>query len=107
MKIPRLDRDHRDLKTVESDGRRLDLLGDPVVQAAPGDRAFRFSRRYTDEKEVRHVFNVTGSGGILPDEDVPGFRSAVDELARDFKQLSAMLLTVMAFSFYPRWFLSL
>ncbi|XP_076665989.1 uncharacterized protein LOC143367736 [Andrena cerasifolii] len=52
--------------------------------------------KYTDEKEVRHVFNVTGSGGILPDEEVPGFRSAVDELARDFKQLSAMLLTALA-----------
>ncbi|XP_043509372.1 2-oxoglutarate-dependent dioxygenase htyE-like isoform X2 [Frieseomelitta varia] len=50
----------------------------------------------TDEKEARHVFNVTGSGGALPDEEVPGFKSAVDELARDFKQLSAMLLTALA-----------
>lgn len=54
-----------------------------------------FYGRCTDEKEARHVFNVTGSGGILPDEEVPGFKSAVDELTRDFKQLSAMLLTVM------------
>lgn len=52
--------------------------------------------KYTDEKEARHVFNVTGREGPLPDEEVPGFKSAVDELARDFKQLSAMLLTVMS-----------
>ncbi|CAK9808200.1 Proline hydroxylase buaE [Anthophora plagiata] len=52
--------------------------------------------KYTDEKEARHVFNVTGCEGILPDEEVPGFRSAVDELTRDFKQLSAMLLTALA-----------
>ncbi|XP_017883167.1 UPF0676 protein C1494.01-like [Ceratina calcarata] len=52
--------------------------------------------KYTDEKEARHVFNVIGSEGNLPDEEVPGFRSAVDELARDFKQLSAMLLTALA-----------
>lgn len=55
-----------------------------------------YIHRYTDEKEARHVFNVTGRGGPLPDEEVPGFKSAVDELARDFKQLSAMLLTVMS-----------
>ncbi|XP_033299659.1 2-oxoglutarate-dependent dioxygenase htyE isoform X3 [Bombus bifarius] len=52
--------------------------------------------KYTDEKEARHVFNVTGREGPLPDEEVPGFKSAVDELARDFKQLSAMLLTALA-----------
>ncbi|XP_076762734.1 uncharacterized protein LOC143430380 isoform X2 [Xylocopa sonorina] len=49
--------------------------------------------KYTDEKEARHVFNVTGCDGTFPDEEVPGFRSAVEELTRDFKQLSAMLLT--------------
>lgn len=53
--------------------------------------------RYTDEKEARHVFNVIGCEGTLPDEEVPGFRLAVNELARDFKQLSAMLLTVISF----------
>ncbi|PBC29108.1 hypothetical protein APICC_06636 [Apis cerana cerana] len=52
--------------------------------------------KYTDEKEARHVFNVIGCGGTLPDEEVPGFRLAVNELARDFKQLSAMLLTALA-----------
>ncbi|XP_071868308.1 uncharacterized protein isoform X2 [Bombus fervidus] len=52
--------------------------------------------KYADEKEARHVFNVTGRGGPLPDEEIPGFKSAVDELARDFKQLSAMLLTALA-----------
>ncbi|XP_054011663.1 uncharacterized protein LOC128894171 [Hylaeus anthracinus] len=51
---------------------------------------------HTDEKEARHLFNVTGSGGNLPDHEVPNFKSAVDELARDFKQLSAMLLTALA-----------
>ncbi|XP_015588265.1 2-oxoglutarate-dependent dioxygenase htyE [Cephus cinctus] len=49
-----------------------------------------------DDEEARHTFNVTGSGGVLPEAEVPGFRSAVDELARDFKQLSAMLLTALA-----------
>lgn len=53
-------------------------------------------QKSSEEKEARHAFNVTGSGGILPDEEVPGFRSAVEELARDFKQLSAMLLTALA-----------
>lgn len=52
--------------------------------------------RFSDEKEARHAFNVNGSGGSLPDEEVPTFRSAVDELARDFKQLAAMLLTALA-----------
>lgn len=50
----------------------------------------------SDEKEVRHGFNVNGKGQILPDEEVPTFRTAVDELARDFKQLAAMLLTALA-----------
>ncbi|XP_046597590.1 codeine O-demethylase isoform X3 [Neodiprion lecontei] len=49
-----------------------------------------------DEKESRHAFNVTGSGGVLPEKEVPGFRDAVDELARDLKSLSAMLLTTLA-----------
>lgn len=48
------------------------------------------------EEESRHAFNVTGSGGVLPEEEVPGFRLAVEELARDFKQLAVMLLTALA-----------
>jgi len=44
--------------------------------------------------ELRHAFNVTGCGRILPEDEVPGYRSAVDELTRDFKQLATMLLTV-------------
>jgi len=45
--------------------------------------------------ELRHAFNVTGCGRILPEDEVHGFRSAVDELTRDFKQLATMLLTVI------------
>lgn len=52
--------------------------------------------KFTKQKEARHAFNVTGYGGVLPEDEVPGFQSAVDELARDFKQLSAMLLTALA-----------
>lgn len=52
----------------------------------------RFSK--TDEKEVRHSFNICDDKGPLPDPDVPGFSTAVDELSGDFKQLTTMLLTV-------------
>lgn len=45
--------------------------------------------------EFRHAFNVTGYAGTLPEDEVHGFRSAVEELARDFKQLASMLLTVI------------
>lgn len=45
--------------------------------------------------EFRHAFNVTGYEGTLPEDEVHGFRSAVEELARDFKQLASMLLTVI------------
>lgn len=54
-----------------------------------------FIFRYTtDETKTRHEYIVSGNDTALPDEDVPNFRGAVEELARDFKQLSAMLLTV-------------
>lgn len=45
--------------------------------------------------ELRHAYNVTGCGRTLPEDEVNGFRSAVDELTRDFKQLATMLLTVI------------
>ncbi|XP_034938717.1 2-oxoglutarate-dependent dioxygenase htyE [Chelonus insularis] len=50
----------------------------------------------TDEIEARHEFIISGNDTELPDEDVPNFRSAVEELTSDFKQLSAMLLTALA-----------
>lgn len=51
--------------------------------------------RFSDEMELRHAFNVTGCGRTLPEDEVHGFRSAVDDLTRDFKQLATMLLTVI------------
>ncbi|KYM85421.1 hypothetical protein ALC53_04664 [Atta colombica] len=51
------------------------------------------TEKFSDEMELRHAFNVTGCGRILPEDEVPGYRSAVDELTRDFKQLATMLLT--------------
>ncbi|KAK0182009.1 hypothetical protein PV327_000183 [Microctonus hyperodae] len=50
----------------------------------------------TDETKTRHEYIVSGNNTALPDEDVPNFRSAVEELTSDFKQLSAMLLTALA-----------
>ncbi|KAF7991610.1 hypothetical protein HCN44_008981 [Aphidius gifuensis] len=50
----------------------------------------------SEEKESRHEFIVTSIDDALPDEDVPSFRVAVNELTRDFKQLSAMLLTALS-----------
>ncbi|XP_012276000.1 UPF0676 protein C1494.01 [Orussus abietinus] len=47
-------------------------------------------------REPCHAFDVTGSGGALAEAEVPGFASAVEELARDFKQLSLTLLTALA-----------
>ena len=47
-----------------------------------------------EETEVRHSFNVLGSGGALPSEEVTGFGNAVQELSRDLRQLTTMLLTV-------------
>lgn len=52
----------------------------------------------TEETEIRHSFNATGSGESLPEEEVPGFDSAVQELSQDLKQLASMLLTVRLFS---------
>lgn len=51
--------------------------------------------RFSDQMELRHAYNVTGCERILPEDEVQGFRSAVDELTRDFKQLATMLLTVI------------
>lgn len=51
--------------------------------------------RFSDEVEFRHAFNLTGYERTLPEDEVHGFRSAVEELARDFKQLASMLLTVI------------
>ncbi|XP_014218523.1 probable 2-oxoglutarate-dependent dioxygenase At3g49630 [Copidosoma floridanum] len=61
-----------------------------------------------EEEEARHLFNATGSGGPMPDEEVPGFGSAVKELSRDFKQLTTMLLTALAVGLdkTPDFFLS-
>ncbi|KAL2712720.1 proline hydroxylase buaE-like isoform X1 [Vespula squamosa] len=52
--------------------------------------------KFSDEEEIRHAYNITGYKGALPQDEVPGFKPAVEELARDFKQLSAMLLTALA-----------
>lgn len=52
--------------------------------------------KFSDEMEFRHAFNVTGYEGTLPEDEVHGFRSAVEELARDFKQLASMLLTALS-----------
>ncbi|XP_047369795.1 jasmonate-induced oxygenase 2-like isoform X2 [Vespa velutina] len=49
--------------------------------------------KFSDEEEIRHAYNITVCKGALPQDEVPGFKPAVEELARDFKQLSAMLLT--------------
>lgn len=51
---------------------------------------------------MRHSFNVCGEGGPLPEEDVPGFNTAVQELSGDFKQLATMLLTVRFFVSLPQ-----
>lgn len=56
--------------------------------------------RFSEEMELRHAFNVTGCERILPEDEIQGFRAAVDELARDFKQLATMLLTVMTPDFF-------
>ena len=48
----------------------------------------------TEETELRHSFNVIDTHGQLPDQEVPNFRSSVEELSRDLKQLTSMLLTV-------------
>ncbi|XP_071630762.1 uncharacterized protein [Temnothorax longispinosus] len=54
------------------------------------------TEKFSDEMELRHTFNVTGCGRILPEDEVHGFRSAVDELTRDFKQLATMLLNALS-----------
>lgn len=53
-------------------------------------------KKLEDEEEIRHAFNITGCKGALPQDEVPGFKPAVEELERDFKQLSVMLLTALA-----------
>lgn len=59
--------------------------------------------RFSDEMELRHAFNVTGCGRTLPEDEVHGFRSAVDELTRDFKQLATMLLTVIILDLFNNY----
>ncbi|XP_043273172.1 2-oxoglutarate-dependent dioxygenase htyE-like [Venturia canescens] len=48
------------------------------------------------DKEARHAFIITGDTEVLPEDEVPGFRAAVEELSRDFKQLSGMLLQALS-----------
>ncbi|XP_032676429.1 UPF0676 protein C1494.01 [Odontomachus brunneus] len=54
------------------------------------------TEKFSDEMELRHAFNVTGCKGNLPEKEVQGFQSAVDELERDFKQLATMLLAALS-----------
>lgn len=58
-----------------------------------------FSSRFSSEAEMeaRHTFNVSGPSGTLPEAEVPSFKEAVNELNKDFKQLTTMLLTVRVF----------
>ncbi|XP_066586311.1 uncharacterized protein [Prorops nasuta] len=64
--------------------------------------------KFSEDREIRHAFNIAGCDGALPKAEVPEFQSAVEELARDFKQLSAMLLTALAIGLEqpPDFFLS-
>ncbi|KAI4490356.1 hypothetical protein M0802_010733 [Mischocyttarus mexicanus] len=52
--------------------------------------------KLSDKEEIRHAFNITNCEGALPQDEVPGFKPAVEELERDFKQLSVMLLTALS-----------
>ena len=51
-----------------------------------------------NEKEARHSFNICDGCEPMPDEEVPGFSTAVEELSQDLKQLTTMLLTVRFFA---------
>lgn len=52
-----------------------------------------------EKAELRHAFNIcTLKLNSLPDEPLPGFRDHIAELAKDFKNLSGLILQALAVS---------
>lgn len=47
-------------------------------------------------KDIRHAYNICTLNAPLPEEPLPGFREHIAEIAKDFKNLSALLLQALA-----------
>lgn len=52
-----------------------------------------------EKTELRHSFNIcTLKLSTLPEDQLPGFRDHIADLAKDFKNLSGLLLQALAVS---------
>lgn len=47
-------------------------------------------------KDIRHAYNICTLNQKLPEEPLPGFREHIAELAKDFKNLTKLLLQALA-----------
>lgn len=47
-------------------------------------------------KDIRHAYNICTLNAKLPEEPLPGFREHIADLAKDFKNLTGLLLTSLA-----------
>lgn len=45
---------------------------------------------------MRHSFNICTLDSILPDDPLPGFKSHIADLAKDFKNITGLLLQALA-----------
>ncbi|KAG5679841.1 hypothetical protein PVAND_009378 [Polypedilum vanderplanki] len=48
------------------------------------------------KKEIRHAFNICTLDAKLPDDPLPGFKKHISELAKDFKNITSLLLQALA-----------
>ena len=48
-------------------------------------------------KDIRHAYNICTLNAPLPDEPLPGFKQHIAEIAKDFKNLSALLLQALGY----------
>ena len=48
------------------------------------------------KKDIRHAFNICTLNAKLPDDPLPGFREHIASLAKDFKNLTGLILQALA-----------
>jgi isopenicillin N synthase-like dioxygenase len=61
----------------------------PLLQ--PGQE--KFDGKMSD---IRHSFNICTLNAPLPEDPLPGFKQHIAELARDFKNLTKLILQALA-----------
>jgi isopenicillin N synthase-like dioxygenase len=61
------------------------------IHSQPNQENFEGGKR-----ELRHTFNICTLDAILPDDPLPGFKTHISELAREFKKITSLLLQALA-----------